>query len=365
MSGAVARTFFRALRQAGAAVVLLQGLLACGLASAHTGATLGFATVEVGGQTVDYRLSVSATSVSQELAAAMGATPETFPTNLDPLRQAVRDKVKVSSGGATCQPGEVSASRAKPDRQDVLLIVSFRCPADIVTITLRDDLSDAMGPTYHTLAHITAGGRSQQFSFGPDARETTVSVGPEAAARGAGSFFPLGIEHILTGYDHLLFLVALILRGGNLIQLLKIITAFTVAHSITLGLAALDVVALPGVFVESVIALSIAYVALENLFPKFAISRRWTVSFLFGLVHGFGFSSVLREIGLPKENLVLALLNFNLGVEAGQAAVAVILVPILFGLRRYDWEPKAVSGLSVLILVAGLWWFVERAILGE
>lgn len=365
MFGEEVSTIFRGLRRVTAVGVFLQSLLTCGPAFAHTGATLGFATVEIDGPSVEYSLSVSATSVSPELAAAMGAGPETFPTSLDPLRQAVRDKVKVSSAGAACQPGEVSASRAKPDRQDILLRVSFRCSAAIAAVTLRDDLSDAMGPTYHTLAHITAGGRSQQFSFGPDARETTVSVGPEAAARGAGSFFPLGIEHILTGYDHLLFLVALILRGGNLIQLLKIITAFTVAHSITLGLAALDVVALPGVFVESVIALSIAYVALENLIPKFAISRRWTVSFLFGLVHGFGFSSVLREIGLPKENLVLALLNFNLGVEAGQAAVAVILVPVLLRLRKTDWEPKAVAGLSVLILLAGLWWFVERAILGE
>ena len=100
-------------------------------------------------------------------------------------------------------------------------------------------------------------------------------------------------------------------------------------------------VILPGALVEAVIALSIAYVAAENLFPKFAISRRWTVSFLFGLVHGFGFSSVLKEIGLPKENLLLSLLNFNLGVEAGQAAVVLLCVPILLWIRSVPWEPRA------------------------
>lgn len=333
---------------------------------AHSGATLGFATIGIDDDAVTYRLTVSAAALSPEMATAVGVTaPGGFPTTLDPLRIAVREKVHVSSGSIACSIGEVSATMPRKDRPDVVLVTSFQCPGKISSLTIRDDLSEAIGPTYHTLAHITVGMHSQQFSFGPDARETTLAVGPAAAAaRGAGSFFPLGIEHILTGYDHLLFLIALILRGGNLVQLLKIITAFTVAHSITLGLAALDVVTLPGVFVESVIALSIAYVALENLLPKYAISRRWTVSFLFGLVHGFGFSSVLREIGLPKQNLVLSLLNFNLGVEAGQAAVAVLVVPILFRLRKYAWEPKAVMAASALILIAGLWWFVDRAFLG-
>ena len=106
----------------------------------------------------------------------------------------------------------------------------------------------------------------------------------------------LGIEHILTGYDHLLFLLALILRGGNIWSLLKIITAFTLAHSITLALAAFNIMVLPGRLVEAIIALSIAYVAAENLFLRKALSHRWAVSFLFGLVHGFAFSNVLREL---------------------------------------------------------------------
>jgi len=116
--------------------------------------------------------------------------------------------------------------------------------------------------------------------------------------------------------------------------------------------------------VEAVIALSIAYVAAENLFPKYAISRRWTISFLFGLVHGFGFSSVLKEIGLPKENLLLSLLNFNLGVEAGQATVVLLVVPVLMQLRKTHWEPKLVATLSGIVLAVGLFLFVERALFG-
>src|SRR5690606_13971945 len=143
----------------------------------------------------------------------------------------------------------------------------------------------------------------------------------------------------------------------------KIVTAFTVAHTITLGLAVFDLVVLPGTLVESVIALSIAYVAAENLLPKYAISRRWTISFLFGLVHGFGFSSVLKEIGLPPDNLLLSLLNFNLGVEAGQAAVVLLLLPLLMRMRQRTWEPKVAMGLSAIVLVVGLVLFVERVLL--
>jgi hydrogenase/urease accessory protein HupE len=220
-----------------------------------------------------------------------------------------------------------------------------------------------LGADYHTLAKIEWPGGIQQFAFQPDARETKITIATIGeSSRGVGSFFPLGIEHILTGYDHLLFLLALILRGGNIWSLLKIITAFTLAHSITLALAALNIVTLPDRLVEATIALSIAYVAAENLFMRKAASHRWAVSFLFGLVHGFGFSTVLRELGLPREGLVWALLNFNLGVEAGQATAVLAAVPLLFWLRRFKWEPRAVMTASVVVLAVGLTLFVDRVL---
>ena len=117
-------------------------------------------------------------------------------------------------------------------------------------------------------------------------------------------------------------------------------------------------------FVEAVIALSIAYVGFENLFPRFAVSRRWTISFLFGLVHGFGFSSVLKEIGLPKDSLLLSLLNFNLGVEAGQLVAVLIIVPLLIQLRKTQWEEKTIRALSAIVVVVGLALFVERVVVG-
>jgi hydrogenase/urease accessory protein HupE len=171
---------------------------------------------------------------------------------------------------------------------------------------MRDNLSDVLGPDYHTLVHIDAAGGARQFVLEPGQREARVAVAAVAdhapaasgtfehsAASSIVAFFRLGIEHIITGFDHLLFLLALILRGGRLLSLLAIVSAFTLAHSITLALAVLDVVSLPPWLVEPVIALSIVYVAAENIFSERAPSQRWAVSFGFGLVHGFGFAGAL------------------------------------------------------------------------
>ena len=203
----------------------------------------------------------------------------------------------------------------------------------------------------------------QQFAFDPDNRVARFPIlDHRVSVRPTGSFFFLGIHHIMTGYDHLLFLLALLLRGGDLPALMKIITAFTIAHSVTLSLAVLEVIILPDRLIEAVIALSIAFVAAENLFGGPTVPRRWLVSFAFGLVHGFGFSSALRELGLRAHGLLLSLFGFNVGVEVGQAVVAASL-PLLLLLRRTRWGGRAVLSSSLVILVAGLVLFIERVVL--
>jgi hypothetical protein len=148
-------------------------------------------------------------------------------------------------------------------------------------------------------------------------------------------------------------------------SLLAIITAFTLAHSITLALSVLAIVTLPSRFVEPVIALSIAYVAAENILKKGAVSRRWAVSFLFGLVHGFGFAGALREVGLPADGLAAALIGFNLGVEIGQAAIIAAVMPAVLWARRFPWQPRVATTISAVILVAGLVLLIERAFLDD
>ena len=327
--------------------------------TAHTGGTTGVATITVDGGSIRFNLTLP--DVPQgPLAEQMHLGRPDVSPDYAPLIQAISEKIHVESDGRACVASEGQVVPPSAGAVNLSGIVTFKCPTAPGELRIRDDLPDVLGADHHTIALIVWTGGSHSVAFGAEMREAKTLIGRTSGTQGAGSFFGLGIGHILTGYDHLLFLLVLILRGGGLLQLFKIVTAFTLAHTVTLGLAVFDVVVLPGTLVEAVIALSIAYVAAENLFPKYAISRRWTVSFLFGLVHGFGFSSVLKEIGLPRDNLLLSLLNFNLGVEAGQAAVVLLLVPILMRLRQRPWEPKLVMTLSAIVLVVGLVLFVER-----
>ena len=172
-------------------------------------------------------------------------------------------------------------------------------------------------------------------------------------------FLELGVEHIFTGYDHLAFLIGLIVLGGPLSALVGVVSSFTLAHSLTLILATLELVALPTQFVETAIALSICYIALENMFVR-EIKYRWIITFFFGLIHGFGFSNILREMDLPRRGLFTSLLSFNLGVEIGQVLVILVLFPLILYISRKTWHPLAITLASSIILALGGFWFVER-----
>lgn len=176
-------------------------------------------------------------------------------------------------------------------------------------------------------------------------------------------FLGLGVKHILTGYDHLLFLFSLLIVSRSMVATLKVVTGFTVAHSITLALATFDVVRIPGSIVEPLIAASIVFVALENLLRReIPASRLWLV-LGFGLVHGLGFASVLHELGVGTNGggVVLPLVSFNLGVELGQLLVALPLVPLLaWASRRSVFERRWVPACSVMAALAGGFWLVER-----
>lgn len=181
------------------------------------------------------------------------------------------------------------------------------------------------------------------------------------------SYVLLGIEHILTGYDHLLFLAALLVACRRGRSILVIITCFTVAHSLTLGLAALDLVTLSPRIVEPLIAVTIMYVAVENLWRRGAEPKgRGWLTFTFGLIHGFGFASALKETGLGRDpgSLVMPLFSFNLGVELGQLTVAAICLPLWWKLR--DLKPVERYGaltVSCVVALAGLYWFLQRTVL--
>lgn len=192
----------------------------------------------------------------------------------------------------------------------------------------------------------------------------TFSFTPEApqAAKTRWSLLGMGVEHILTGYDHLVFLLGLLLVAASLRELLVVVTAFTVGHSVSLALATLGVFVPSARVVEPLIALSIVYVGIENLYTP---RKRWRITAPFGLVHGFGFASALRELSLPRGELPAALALFNVGVEVGQIAVLAVLWPVVTRARRYVWfRTRGVRAISVVIVIAGFGWFASRVLAG-
>ena len=174
------------------------------------------------------------------------------------------------------------------------------------------------------------------------------------------------MEHILTGYDHLLFLFGLLVACRRFSTMALVITCFTLAHSVTLALAALDAVSLPPRVVEPLIAASIVFVGIENLVRRDEPRRRWVLTLSFGLIHGFGFAGALREAGLGSAGapLLVPLFSFNLGVELGQIAVAAVLLPLLWKLReRPAYQRYGQHVVSAVIAAAGVYWLVTRVFL--
>jgi hypothetical protein len=346
------------------AVALVVWVLAGAPAAAHTGGSTGYASVTVRGNAIRYSLTLSPTglppAITEQLQAARaGAAPAA-----ERLLTAVRDRVILTADGARCEPGAAHVVPPVSGGESITLVVDFACSTPVRRLTVRDETFAVFGSDHHTLARIETGGAVQQAALEPSAPEVTVTLAgaPERGAEGGGSFLRLGIEHILTGVDHMLFLAALLLGGGGALALAKTITAFTLAHSVTLALAVGGAVSLPDRVVEPVIAASIAWVAVENLVFR-RPRRRWLVSFAFGLVHGFGFAGALAPLALPGAALAWALVGFNVGVEVGQALVIVAVLPILAWARRRGWEPTLVRAGSLALAAIGLAWFVERLFL--
>ena len=181
-------------------------------------------------------------------------------------------------------------------------------------------------------------------------------------SRSFSRFLKLGVEHILKGFDHLAFLFGLLIVGGTFRSVVKIITAFTLAHSITLALVTFDLVRISPELVEPLIAVSIMYVGIENIFRR-DLEKRWMLAFTFGLIHGCGFASILRDekIGLDGQEVLMPLLSFNLGVELGQVALAALVLPLIWQFKdRPSFQPRYMPACSVAVALAGAYWLVER-----
>ena len=286
-------------------------------------------------------------------------------------------RLAVRGDGAACSVE--AGAQLIDDHTDgayTVLPLTLRCPKAPAQLAIDYTLFADLDPQHRGLLKLQALGTTRTAVLGPQA--PTQSFELKAVSRWAQfiDYAREGVWHIWIGFDHILFLLSLLLPAvliwrsarwqpvetfrDAFVGVLKVVTAFTVAHSITLSLATLGWVSLPSRWVESSIAASVVLAALNNVWPVFH-GRRWVVAFAFGLIHGFGFASVLADLGLPREALALALVGFNLGVEAGQLAIVAVFLPLAFALRRTGFYQRAVMvGGSLLIAALAGIWLVER-----
>ena len=289
-------------------------------------------------------------------------------------------RLSLSADGRRCALSPVE--HLVDDHSDgtyAVLRFSIRCGGRLIPrkIEVEYSLFADLDPSHRGLLRIQRDSASITAILGPDRPKQQFELAATSRLDQFLAYGREGIWHILIGFDHILFLISLLLPAVFLLNrrdwapaprftpvfwdVLRIVTAFTLAHSITLSLAALSVVTLPSRLVESTIALSVALAALNNLWPVVG-ARRWVVAFGFGLIHGFGFASVLADLGLPRDALVLALVGFNLGVEVGQLAIVALFLPVAYGLR-HTWIYRRIifSGGSALIALVAAVWLFERA----
>nr|WP_255428328.1 HupE/UreJ family protein [Ramlibacter cellulosilyticus] len=291
------------------------------------------------------------------------------------------ERLALSSQGEACPlsaTGPMMLDRHS-DGTYAVLALHARCARLAGSIQAQYGLFVDVDPSHRGLLQWTPPGASQPQArvFAADSAKQELPLAAPGAWETLRQYVVEGIWHIWIGFDHILFLLALLLpsvlvrdaggwtptpslkRAG--VEVLKVVTAFTLAHSITLSLAVLGLVSLPSRVVESVIAASVVLAALNNLRGT-VDRRRWVMAFVFGLVHGFGFASVLADLGLPQGALALALVGFNVGVELGQLAIVAVFLPLAYALRTTGFYRVGVLrfGSIAVALLAG-WWFVQRA----
>jgi len=286
-------------------------------------------------------------------------------------------RLKLRSGGADC-PIRATEFLADDHSDGAYSVMRFEgtCGAESDSIEIGYSLFADIDPQHKGLLRLEHGGGTRTGIFSPERAVQTFELEKISAVTQFFDYAREGVWHIWIGFDHILFLLSLLLPAvlawsgrwqavdrfaPAFWDVFKIVTSFTVAHSITLSLAALGVVSLPSRLVESAIATSVVLAALNNIIPL-VHGRRWMVAFFFGLIHGFGFASVLRDLGLPQNALLIALVGFNLGVEGGQLAIVSAFLPVAYLLRATWFYRRLVfiGGSLAIVGVAGIW-LVERA----
>jgi hypothetical protein len=336
---------------------------------------VAYLEVDAQGPRVSASLDLSAEIAEQLSRLGPLRAADALEANAAALFRATLGSGLLEASGAPCSLG---APRARLDETNLRIRISAeaRCERDVQDLRWTFPFVDAASLEYRVLVKALLFGEERNFILEPGA--STLRVQGERS-RSFWSFVAMGIKHIGAhpdewrdsrglhlpgGIDHILFLLALILAGGGLWRTLATVTGFTVGHSITLAIATIwPSIAPPSKLIEALIAASIAYVALRDVFSKEPSKHGFAIAAIFGLVHGFGFASALTELHLTRTGLASALVGFNLGVELGQAAIVAILAPVIALLRKEEWFRRVgTKACATAIASAGTYWLIQRTL---
>ncbi len=340
-------------------------------AQAHLGSNK-YIRVERTADGAHVTVEIEAVDVAMELGLGSQASPREVLDHAQALRTWLGRGIRVRTHAGACASEVGTPTWVERDQRAFLAVpMVFRCPADMSGMVLRDDTIFDGDPQHEAMVHVAYADSEDATILRHGSRELSLGA-PPGALHLVKVFVVEGVMHLFTGYDHMLFLFSLMLGAGFVAQkrglrmafrdVAILVTAFTVGHSITLISAALGVVVLPSRLVETLIAASIVLVALLNLFKPGERGAMPKVAFGFGLIHGFGFSSVLSELGLPRDHAVLALLSFNVGIELAQLSLVLLtIVPLERASRWRFFGSVIVRGGSILVVLIAGYWMITRA----
>lgn len=336
----------------------------------------GFLNLTIGSESIDGTLDLAArdldTLFDLDRDRDANVTWGEFRVREATIASAVLELISIDTASDSCVlSGRPALTDSRGGETYIIIPFSGRChglegPIDISYRLLFD-----VDEQHRGLVNVTTAAGAQNFVMTPGAQQVTLSSGGEGWVSLILTWVAHGIHHILIGYDHILFVITLLLgtamqhRSGSvwlvLTETAKVVTAFTLSHSITLGLAAFGVLQVPVALAESLIAATIAIAAANNLWP--IVTRRiWLVALVFGLIHGIGFANVLKDLGLPRDSLLASLLAFNVGVEIGQLIIVLAALPvILLASRRSLWR-YAMPAANLSIAAVAVMWFSDRAL---
>jgi hypothetical protein len=317
-------------------------------------------------------------------------TKEEIQVALEQLKNLVRDEVEISFDGRRVMPVQITPVHQEsnfevkmtfagdpPARVGIESKILRRLPPEHQEfVQFFNTASEMIAEKVLTPADIKCEHVLFDKKNAPTAAAGSTASEAPAVQSGFGRFMKMGVQHILVDEktvktssgeksfymitDHVLFLLALLVICERFLDVVKIVTSFTVAHSITLGLAAANIISAPSRIVEPMIAATIIYVGIENLLKLKTLQWRWLIAFTFGLIHGLGFATAFKEM-FSSGNFLLRLLSFNVGVEIGQILIAAVILPILWQLRKHPkFAPRWIPVTSIAIVLMGSWWLIER-----